>query len=81
MMCSYNAVNGVPMCANEKLLGSLLRDSWNFSGLVVSDCGAVDDIAWGHHFKECARPRFLPPTCSPFGSACIVAFVFGFCGL
>eukprot|EP00884_Botryococcus_braunii_P013666 jgi/Botrbrau1/222/Bobra.0022s0201.1 len=52
VMCSYNAVNGAPMCANKKLLGSLLRDSWNFTGLVVSDCGAVDDIAWGHHFND-----------------------------
>lgn len=61
VMCSYNAVNGFPMCANKQLLGGLLRDSWNFSGLVVSDCGAVDDVAWGHHFKECASSPFPAP--------------------
>ena len=33
----YNAVNGVPSCANEWLLGTLLRDSWQFDGYVTSD--------------------------------------------
>ena len=31
-VCSYNAVNGVPSCANEWLLGTLLRESWQFDG-------------------------------------------------
>ena len=30
--CSYNAVNGVPSCANEWLLKTLLRESWQFDG-------------------------------------------------
>lgn len=38
-MCSYNAINGVPACANRELLGDLLRGEWNFTGFVVSDCG------------------------------------------
>lgn len=38
-MCSYNAINGVPACANRELLTDLLRNTWNFSGFVVSDCG------------------------------------------
>ena len=37
-MCSYNAINGVPSCANRELLGDLLRGEWNFTGFVVSDC-------------------------------------------
>ena len=32
LMCSYNAVNGVPSCANDWLLGTLLRESWQFDG-------------------------------------------------
>jgi hypothetical protein len=32
IMCSYNAVNGVPSCANDWLLGTLLRDAWAFDG-------------------------------------------------
>ena len=32
--CSYNAVNGVPSCANDWLLKDVLRDSWQFDGCV-----------------------------------------------
>ena len=35
-----NAVNGVPSCANEWLLKTLLRESWQFDGYVTSDCDA-----------------------------------------
>ncbi len=44
VMCAYNAVDGVPACANERLLKHYLRDEWKFQGHVVSDCGAVADI-------------------------------------
>ncbi len=50
IMCAYNAVDGVPACASADLLQSRLRDTWGFAGYVVSDCGAVTDIANGHHF-------------------------------
>lgn len=49
-MCSYNAVNGVPSCANHFLLQKTLRDDWGFHGYVTSDCGAITDIAFGHHY-------------------------------
>jgi beta-glucosidase len=49
VMCSYNAVNGTPACANSRLLTQILRGEWHFDGYVVSDCGAVDDIRAGHH--------------------------------
>lgn len=51
IMCSYNAVDGVPSCANKYLLQDILRDHWNFTSpadYVVSDCGAVTDI-WQYH--------------------------------
>ena len=44
IMCSYNAVNGVPMCGNQHLLTDVLRDQWGFDGYVTSDCGAINDI-------------------------------------
>lgn len=44
IMCAYNAVNGTPACANEELLKKYLRENWDFSGYVVSDCDAVRDI-------------------------------------
>jgi len=49
LMCSYNAVNGEPACANKMLLGDLLRREWQFGGFVTSDCGAIQDITTGHH--------------------------------
>jgi beta-glucosidase len=49
-MCSYNAINGPPACADTFLLQKTLRDKWGFHGYVTSDCGAVDDIFTGHHY-------------------------------
>ncbi|KAJ7078060.1 glycoside hydrolase family 3 protein [Mycena epipterygia] len=52
VMCSYNAVNGIPACANSYLLQTLLRDTWGFGDdrWVVSDCDAVSDIFATHDF-------------------------------
>lgn len=44
VMASYNALNGVPACENEKLLTEILRKSWNYEGLVMSDWGACVDL-------------------------------------
>merc|ERR1712091_202344 len=38
LMCSYNAVNGVPSCANDWLLSTVARRAWRFDGYVTSDC-------------------------------------------
>ena len=51
VMCSYNAINGQPGCANEFLLQHTLRGAWNFQGYVVSDCDAVRDIFTGHRYR------------------------------
>jgi beta-glucosidase len=51
VMCAYNSINGQPACANEFLLEDQLRGKWDFKGYVVSDCGAVHDIANGHKFE------------------------------
>ena len=50
IMCSYNAVNGVPSCANSWLLGDLLRGAWEFDGYVTSDCDADNDVFYSHHY-------------------------------
>ena len=52
IMCSYNRVNGVPSCGNPWLLESVLRKEWGFDGFVVSDCGAIGAMVWGHHVKH-----------------------------
>jgi beta-glucosidase len=51
VMCAYNSINGEPACASEFLLVDQLRQKWGFNGYVVSDCGAVRDIANGHKFR------------------------------
>ena len=50
VMCSYNAIDGVPACADPALLKGMLRGEWNFTGIVVSDCWAVDNIYSNHRF-------------------------------
>ena len=60
IMCAYNAVNGVPACANGSLLGDRLRHDWKFAGYVVSDCDAITDIYAQHHFASApAQARAL----------------------
>lgn len=55
IMCSYNAVNGVPTCASKYLLQTVLRDHWNWTDqnqYVVSDCNAVHSIMGSHHYTD-----------------------------
>jgi beta-glucosidase len=52
IMCSYNAINGQPACANEFTLQDQLRQRWGFQGYVVSDCDAVMDIFTNHHWPS-----------------------------
>ncbi|GJN26924.1 hypothetical protein PR202_gb14891 [Eleusine coracana subsp. coracana] len=40
LMCAYNQVNGVPMCARKDLLQKT-RAEWGFQGYITSDCDAV----------------------------------------
>ena len=38
LMCSLNAVNGVPACANSWLMNDVARKDWGFDGYVSTDC-------------------------------------------
>eukprot|EP01060_Flectonema_neradi_P002802 TRINITY_DN1176_c3_g1_i1.p1 TRINITY_DN1176_c3_g1~~TRINITY_DN1176_c3_g1_i1.p1 ORF type:complete len:793 (+),score=176.42 TRINITY_DN1176_c3_g1_i1:1458-3836(+) len=51
VMCSYNAVNGIPSCGNDLSMNQVMRGKWNFDGYVVSDCGAVGDPAFTAYGK------------------------------
>jgi len=44
VMCSFNAVNGVPGCANHYTETDILKDEWGWRGFVMSDffAGAYD---------------------------------------
>lgn len=58
VMCSYNAVNGVPACANSYLMDTILRKHWNWTDqnqYIVSDCDAVyylGNANGGHKYKS-----------------------------
>lgn len=57
VMCAYNAIDGIPACANKSLLQDKLRDQWGFKGFVVSDCAAVFDIYHTGSHKYSATPE------------------------
>lgn len=44
IMCAYNAVDGVPACASEELMTTILREKWGFDGYVLSDCGGAANV-------------------------------------
>ena len=48
VMCAYNSIDKFPACANKMLLDDHLRQAWGFKGFVVSDCGAIVDVYYGH---------------------------------
>ncbi|KAL8611353.1 hypothetical protein ACOMHN_014408 [Nucella lapillus] len=52
VMCSYNSINGVPACANRKLLTEILRDDWGFTGYVISDEKALERIVTAHNYSK-----------------------------
>ncbi|MDR1004224.1 MAG: glycoside hydrolase family 3 C-terminal domain-containing protein [Prevotellaceae bacterium] len=44
VMCAYNSFEGEPCCGNNQLLTHILRREWGYEGIVLSDCGAIDDF-------------------------------------
>jgi len=43
VMAAYNRVNGETATAHRRLLTEILKDEWGWSGVVISDWGAVKD--------------------------------------
>ena len=52
VMGAYNRVNGEPSCASPMLLQQILREEWGFTGYVLSDCGAIEDLHAHHKLTE-----------------------------
>ncbi|XP_077236564.1 putative beta-D-xylosidase 5 [Tasmannia lanceolata] len=48
VMCSYNRVNGIPACADHKLLTETIREKWDLHGYIVADCDSIEVMFHGH---------------------------------
>ena len=44
IMCSFNDINGVPVSANKHLMREILRDEWQYDGLLVSDYASSENM-------------------------------------
>jgi beta-glucosidase len=44
VMSAFNAINGVPATSNSFALTHILREEWNFKGVVISDYGAIREM-------------------------------------
>lgn len=44
VMFAYNSFRGEPCGASKYLLQDILRGEWGFKGIILSDCGAVQDF-------------------------------------
>ncbi|KAG8389552.1 hypothetical protein BUALT_Bualt02G0241100 [Buddleja alternifolia] len=52
VMCSYNQVNGIPTCADPKLLRGTVRGAWRLNGYIVSDCDSVGVFYDNQHYTS-----------------------------
>eukprot|EP00051_Salpingoeca_urceolata_P002804 m.52925 g.52925 ORF g.52925 m.52925 type:complete len:788 (-) comp12339_c0_seq2:25-2388(-) len=48
IMCSYNGINGYPMCMSP-MLADVLRKEMNFTGYIVTDSGALEFMVSKFH--------------------------------
>lgn len=71
VMCSYNRMDGVYLSNHKRMLTEILHDEWGFSGLVVTDWGAMDDRVEGIR----AGLDLQMPGPSPFSDLAIVKAV------
>lgn len=65
VMCAYNRFEDKPCCGSDKLLVDILRNNWGYKGIVVSDCGAIDDF----YQKDKRTPRHETHPDAPTASA------------
>ncbi|XP_074316626.1 putative beta-D-xylosidase 2 [Silene latifolia] len=73
VMCSYNQVNGIPTCADPRLLRTTIRGDWRLNGYIVSDCDSVGVYYNNQHYtstpEEAAADAIkagLDLDCGPF---------------
>jgi len=64
--CLFVSLDGVPSCANKRLLTDILRGTWNFTGYVVSDDDALENIVNAHHYL----PTYVEAAAAAVGAGC-----------
>ena len=47
VMCSFNAINGVPGCGDTQTMTDILKGEWGFDGFVEADWAAVAEMREG----------------------------------
>ncbi|MBR4442288.1 MAG: glycoside hydrolase family 3 C-terminal domain-containing protein, partial [Clostridia bacterium] len=52
VMCSYSAIDGVPVSADHELLTEVLRDQWGMRGFVRTDLTAAARLYDNHYVAE-----------------------------
>ena len=57
IMCSYNALNGVPSCANGPIQNTVVRDEWGFEGFIVSPRYTITSTVAHKHMNIDIRVR------------------------
>lgn len=52
-MCSFGSFDGVPSCANKRLLQDIVRGEWGSSAVIQSDCcDSVTAIKSEHNYTD-----------------------------
>jgi len=44
VMCAYNRYEGEPCCASDRLLTDILRNKWDYQGIILTDCDAINNF-------------------------------------
>ncbi len=52
LMATYHEIDGVSMVANKKLITGVLREDWDFDGLITSDADAINHLHQLHSVTE-----------------------------
>lgn len=56
LMPSFNVLNGVPATVNTWLMKKILKDEWDFNGIVISDYNAIGELR-KHGIAEAKKER------------------------
>ena len=44
VMCAYQRFEGKPCCTSDRLLIDILRNKWDYKGIVLTDCDAINNF-------------------------------------